>query len=272
MKRLTRILGIALTAALLSVGVASAASLGLTTGKLGAGSVAVSGCTSSSLTATRNVDNSGNVTQVNVLSVPQACAGRDARHHAGEQLAHEPRRRLRHRRYVHRRLHCHRHGLRHRLRRERHRLRPLAHRSRRRCAASRSSPRPPRRRDRRRHPALRPASRYAASLGLSSNQAPRLEPDTDEGDVQPDVRRLPTTPMCSRRTRPARRGGTDTTLTIGGARRLAGLRLHPLRPQRLQPPHHGRRGQRGADAERDDERRTTRSRSSPSTPAGARRP
>jgi hypothetical protein len=35
----------------------------------------VSGCTASSLTATRNVDNSGNVTQVNVLSVPQACAG-----------------------------------------------------------------------------------------------------------------------------------------------------------------------------------------------------
>ena len=75
MKRLTRILGIALTAALLSVGVASAASLGLSTGKFGAGSAAVTGCTSSSLTATRNVDNSGNVTQVNVTSVPQACAG-----------------------------------------------------------------------------------------------------------------------------------------------------------------------------------------------------
>jgi len=75
MKRLTRILGIALTAALVSVGVASAASLGLTSGKLGAGSTTVSGCTSSSLTATRNVDNSGNVTQLNVLSVPQACAG-----------------------------------------------------------------------------------------------------------------------------------------------------------------------------------------------------
>jgi hypothetical protein len=75
MKRLTNILGIAATAALLSVGVASAASLGLGTGQLGAGSATVSGCTSSSLTATRNVDNSGNVTQVNVTSVPQACAG-----------------------------------------------------------------------------------------------------------------------------------------------------------------------------------------------------
>ena len=75
MKRLTNTFGIALTAALLSVGVASAASLGLSTGTLGAGSATVSGCTSSSLTATRNVDNSGNVTQINVTSVPQACAG-----------------------------------------------------------------------------------------------------------------------------------------------------------------------------------------------------
>ena len=75
MKRLTNTFGSALTAALLSVGVASAASLGLSTGKLGADSATVSGCTSSSLTATRNVDNSGNVTQINVTSVPQACAG-----------------------------------------------------------------------------------------------------------------------------------------------------------------------------------------------------
>jgi hypothetical protein len=72
MKRLTNIFGLALTAAVLSVGVASAASLGLTSGKLGAGSVTVSGCTSSSFIATRS---SGNVTQINVLSVPQACAG-----------------------------------------------------------------------------------------------------------------------------------------------------------------------------------------------------
>jgi hypothetical protein len=43
--------------------------------RLSAGSAAVSGCTSSALTATRNVNNSGNVTQVNVLNVPQACAG-----------------------------------------------------------------------------------------------------------------------------------------------------------------------------------------------------
>jgi hypothetical protein len=74
-KRLTKMLGIALTTALVTAGVAAAASLGLTTGQLGAGSATVSGCTSSSLTATRNVNNSGNVTQVNVTSVPQACAG-----------------------------------------------------------------------------------------------------------------------------------------------------------------------------------------------------
>ena len=75
MKRLTNTLGIALTTALASAGVAAAASLGLTTAQLGAGSATVSGCTSSALTATRNVDNTGNVTQVNVTSVPQACAG-----------------------------------------------------------------------------------------------------------------------------------------------------------------------------------------------------
>jgi hypothetical protein len=74
-KRLTRILGIATATTFLTVGVASAASLGFGSGKLAAGSAAVAGCTSSALTATRNVNNSGNVTQVNVLTVPQACAG-----------------------------------------------------------------------------------------------------------------------------------------------------------------------------------------------------
>lgn len=75
MKQLTRILVIATTAILLTVGVASAATLGFGSGQLSAGSATVAGCTSSALIATRNVDNSGNVTQVNVLSVPQACAG-----------------------------------------------------------------------------------------------------------------------------------------------------------------------------------------------------
>jgi hypothetical protein len=74
MKRLRNICALALTGMFLSVGIAAAASLGLTTGNLSAGSAVVSGCTASSLTATRNVNSSGNVTQVNVLSVPQACA------------------------------------------------------------------------------------------------------------------------------------------------------------------------------------------------------
>jgi hypothetical protein len=75
MKRLTGILGVVYTTALLSVGVAAAASLGIGTEQLSAGHVAISGCTSSPLAATRNVDNQGLVTQVNVLNVPQACAG-----------------------------------------------------------------------------------------------------------------------------------------------------------------------------------------------------
>lgn len=75
MQRLTKTLGLLATAALLTVGVASAASLGIGSGQLSAGNAVVSGCTSSSLVATRNVDNSGDVTQVNVTSVPQACAG-----------------------------------------------------------------------------------------------------------------------------------------------------------------------------------------------------
>ena len=74
MKLLRNTFGLVLTGMFLSVGVAAAASLGLTSATLSAGSAAVSGCTASSLTATRNVNSSGNVTQVNVLSVPQACA------------------------------------------------------------------------------------------------------------------------------------------------------------------------------------------------------
>lgn len=75
MKRLSKTLTLLSTAALLTVGVASAASMGIGSGKLSAGNAAVSGCTSSALVATRNVDNGGNVTQVNVTGVPQLCAG-----------------------------------------------------------------------------------------------------------------------------------------------------------------------------------------------------
>jgi hypothetical protein len=74
-KRLIKILGAVLTATLLSAGFAAAASLTFSTGSLSAGNAAVAGCTSSALSASRNVSNTGNVTQVNVLNVPQACAG-----------------------------------------------------------------------------------------------------------------------------------------------------------------------------------------------------
>jgi hypothetical protein len=73
-KRLTNILAVAVTVTLLSAGVAAAASLGLGSAKLGASHVPISGCTSSALTATRDVDNSGNVTDIKVTNVPQACA------------------------------------------------------------------------------------------------------------------------------------------------------------------------------------------------------
>lgn len=75
MKRLTSILGLVTATTLVTVGVAAAATLGIGSGNLSAGSAVVGGCTASALTATRNVNNSNNVTQVNVLSVPQACAG-----------------------------------------------------------------------------------------------------------------------------------------------------------------------------------------------------
>jgi hypothetical protein len=73
-KHFRHIFGLVVSGMFLFVGVAAAASLGLTTGNLAAGSATVSGCTASSLSATRNVGNTGNVTQINVLSVPQACA------------------------------------------------------------------------------------------------------------------------------------------------------------------------------------------------------
>jgi uncharacterized Zn-binding protein involved in type VI secretion len=54
---------------------AAAATLALGSTSLSAGNATVTSCGVSSLTATRNVDNSGNVTQVNVSGIPAACAG-----------------------------------------------------------------------------------------------------------------------------------------------------------------------------------------------------
>ena len=75
MKLLTKILGLALALAAVSVACGAAASLSLGSNKLAAGNAAVTSCGVSSLSATRAVDNSGNVTQVVVSSLPAACAG-----------------------------------------------------------------------------------------------------------------------------------------------------------------------------------------------------
>ena len=75
MKALTRTLGFALTATATFVAFAAAATLALGSTSLSAGSAQVTSCGVSSLTSTRDVDNAGNVTQVNVSGIPAACAG-----------------------------------------------------------------------------------------------------------------------------------------------------------------------------------------------------
>lgn len=74
MKLLAKALGIGLAVSAASVACAAAASLAFASQSLSAGSAAVTSCGVSSLSATRNVDNSGNVTQVVVPSIPAACA------------------------------------------------------------------------------------------------------------------------------------------------------------------------------------------------------
>jgi hypothetical protein len=64
--------GIAVAAAFTACAAAATLAIGSTT--LSAGNAGVTACTSS-LAATRNVDNSGNVTQVNVAGIPTACSG-----------------------------------------------------------------------------------------------------------------------------------------------------------------------------------------------------
>jgi len=76
MKLLTKALGFGIAIALASAGLAAAASLTLGSQDLSAGDTPVTACGSlTSLSATRTVDNSGNVTQVNVGTLPAACAG-----------------------------------------------------------------------------------------------------------------------------------------------------------------------------------------------------
>jgi autotransporter translocation and assembly factor TamB len=75
MKLLAKSLGAALAVAATLAATGAAASLAFTSDRLAAGNATVTSCGVASLSATRNVDNAGNVTQVNIPSVPAACAG-----------------------------------------------------------------------------------------------------------------------------------------------------------------------------------------------------
>jgi uncharacterized Zn-binding protein involved in type VI secretion len=75
MKALSTTLGFALTLSATFVAFAAAATLALGSTSLAAGNATVGSCGISALTATRDVDNAGNVTQVNVGGIPAACAG-----------------------------------------------------------------------------------------------------------------------------------------------------------------------------------------------------
>jgi uncharacterized Zn-binding protein involved in type VI secretion len=72
MKALSTAIGLALA---LSASLAAAATLSVGSKSLSAGNASVTSCGISSLTATRSVDNAGNVTQVNVSGIPAACTG-----------------------------------------------------------------------------------------------------------------------------------------------------------------------------------------------------
>ena len=72
MKALSTAIGLALA---LTASFAAAATLPVGSKSLSAGNASVTSCGITSLTATRNVDNAGNVTQVNVSGIPAACAG-----------------------------------------------------------------------------------------------------------------------------------------------------------------------------------------------------
>lgn len=76
MSHVTKILGTTLTIWAALAGLAAAATLTLTSNSLATGSATVSSCGASSLSATRNVDNSGNVTRVDVYGIPQSCSGK----------------------------------------------------------------------------------------------------------------------------------------------------------------------------------------------------
>lgn len=74
MNYLSKALGFGIAVVATFAACAAAATLALGSTSLSAGNQSVTACTSS-LAATRNVDNTGNVTQVNVAGIPVACSG-----------------------------------------------------------------------------------------------------------------------------------------------------------------------------------------------------
>lgn len=74
MNYLSKALGFGIAVLATFAACAAAATLALGSTKLSAGNVGVTACTSS-LAATRNVNNAGTVTQVNVAGIPVVCSG-----------------------------------------------------------------------------------------------------------------------------------------------------------------------------------------------------
>jgi len=75
MTLLAKALGTALALAATLAACGAAATLALGSNGLAAGNTSVTSCGPSSLTATRTVDNSGNVTQLSTSALPATCAG-----------------------------------------------------------------------------------------------------------------------------------------------------------------------------------------------------
>jgi uncharacterized Zn-binding protein involved in type VI secretion len=74
-KALSKTLGFLLAVTAGFAAFAAAATLALGSASLSAGNASVTACGTPALSATRTVDNSGNVTQVTVGGIPAACTG-----------------------------------------------------------------------------------------------------------------------------------------------------------------------------------------------------
>jgi hypothetical protein len=75
MKYLSKTLVLCLLVGATLVGTAAAATLTFSSKSLSAGNAGVTSCGVSSLTASRDVDNAGKVTGVDIASIPLACSG-----------------------------------------------------------------------------------------------------------------------------------------------------------------------------------------------------